>query len=115
MNPILKGVAVLSAVLMLSGCAALLIGGAAAGGYYVGKDERSAGEITDDGVITAAVKSRFIGDDLVKARNINVDTFRRVVYLRGTVDSAEARVRAIELARGVNNVARVVADELTIE
>ncbi len=115
MNPILKLVAVLTAGIMLSGCAALLIGGAAAGGYYVGKDERSAGEITDDGVITAAVKSRYIGDDLVKARKINVDTFRRVVYLDGTVESAEARERAIELARGVSNVTRVVADKLTIE
>ena len=115
MNPILRVVAVIVAGMMLSGCAALLIGGAAAGGYYVGKDERSAGEITDDGVITAAVKSRYIADDLVKARNINVDTYRRVVYLRGTVDSAAARERAIELARGVSNVARVVAEELTIE
>lgn len=111
----MKSIAVLTAVVMLSGCAALLVGGAAAGGYYVGKDERSAGEIADDGVITAAVKSRFIGDDLVKARKINVDTFRRVVYLDGTVDSAEAHERAIELARGVSNVARVVAEELIIE
>lgn len=111
----MKSIAVLTAVVMLSGCAALLVGGAAAGGYYVGKDERSAGEIADDGVITAAVKSRFIGDDLVKARKINVDTFRRVVYLDGTVESAEAHARAIELARGVSNVSSVVADKLTIE
>ena len=115
MNPILKIVAVVTTGFMLTGCAALLVGGAAAGGYYVGKDERTAGEIADDGVITAAVKSRFIGDDLVKARHINVDTYQRVVYLRGTVDSAEALERAIELARGVSNVTRVVADELTIE
>ena len=115
MNPMLRAVAILLATAARSGCAALLLGGAAAGGYYVGKDERTAGEIADDGVITSAVKARFIGDDLVKARNINVDTYRRVVSLRGTVDSAAARERALELARGVNNVARVVADELVIE
>lgn len=108
-------IALLASTVALSGCAALLVGGAAAGGYYVGKDERSAGEMTDDGVITAAVKSKFIGDDIVKARNINVDTYRRVVSLRGTVDSVAARDRAISLARSVDNVVRVVADELVVK
>ena len=109
-----SAIALLASVFLVSGCTALLVGGAAAGGYYVGKDERTTGEITDDGVITAAVKTKFIGDDLVKARNINVDTYRRVVSLRGTVDSAAARDRAIALARSVDNVARVVADELVV-
>ena len=115
MTPILKSAAAMLAVLALSGCTALLVGGAAAGGYYVGKDERSAGEIADDGVITSAVKARFIGDSLVKARNINVDTYQRVVSLRGTAGSVAERDRAIELARGVNNVVRVIADDLIIE
>src|SRR5690606_32620062 len=111
----LFALALLGSLFLVSGCTALLVGGAAAGGYYVGKDERTTGEIADDGVITAAVKSKFIGDDLVKARNINVDTYRRVVTLVGTVDSAAARDRAISLARSVNNVARVVADELVVK
>lgn len=98
----------------VSGCVPLLVGGAAAGGYYVGQDERTAGEITDDAAITTAVKTRLIGEEMVRARDINVDTHLRVVTLRGTVRNAEERRRAIELAENTRNVQRVIADELVI-
>lgn len=115
MTVMLRFCAALALALSVSGCVPLLIGGAAAGGYYVGKDERTAGEIADDAAITTAVKSRFVRDDLVRARDINVDTHRKVVTLRGSVRSEEARRRAIELAQQTGNVLSVVADELVIE
>jgi len=37
-----------------------------------------------------------------------VDTNLRTVYLTGTVESQEMRLRAEEIARGVKNVAAVV-------
>lgn len=113
----MKSIGLLALITMafaMSGCVPLLVGGAAATGYYVGKDERTAGEIADDAAITTAVNARFVRDDLVRARDINVDTFRKVVTLRGTVQTEEARRRAIELAQGASNVQRVVADELVI-
>lgn len=113
-NRFLTGLAVAAMAFSLSGCVALMVGGAAAGGYMVGKDERTAGEMTDDAAITTAVKARLVRDDLVRARDINVDTFRKVVTLRGTVQSEEARRRAIELAAGASNVQRVI-DELEIK
>jgi len=102
-------------VLSLNGCVAVLVGGAAVGGYYVGKDERTAGQIAEDATIVAAINARYVRDDLVRARDINVDCYMLVVTLKGRVRSAEARARAIEIARAVENVFDVVADELIVD
>jgi hyperosmotically inducible protein len=61
---------------------------------------------TDPGV-TTAVKAKFALDDTVKAYKIDVDTKDGVVMLSGTVDTAEARTRAVELARTTKGVSRV--------
>jgi osmotically-inducible protein OsmY len=61
---------------------------------------------TDAG-ITTAVKSKFAADDDVKAYQIDVDTNNKVVTLSGTVDTATAKTRAVEIARGTDGVANV--------
>lgn len=63
--------------------------------------------------ITTAVKSKLAADDTVKAYRIDVDTKDRVVTLSGQVDTAAAKARAVELARGVDGV-RDVVDNTTI-
>lgn len=65
---------------------------------------QSTGEYIDDTAITAKVKSAFVSDDTVKAREVKVDTFRGVVQLSGFVDSAAEKARAEEVARSVNGV-----------
>lgn len=110
-----KHAVILVLAALLSGCTALLVGGAAVGGYHVGKDERTAGEIADDGAITTAVTARLVRDELVLARDVEVNTFRKVVTLRGSVPSDEAWERAVELASGVDNVENVEAGELKIQ
>ena len=95
-------------LLQLGGCIAVVAGGAAAGGYYVGKDKRTLGEITDDAAITAKVKTRLIEAKDIKSLDINVDTYLKVVTLNGKVRSDNEEEHAIELARGVNGVKRVV-------
>ena len=91
----------------MTGCVPVLIGGAAAAGYYIGKDPRSAGEIATDSGITTRVKTSFIGDRYVDAFDINVDTFRGTVILEGTVPHSIARDQAERLARGVSGVQAV--------
>ena len=98
----------------LGGCAALVVGGAVAGGYVVGKDDRSAGVIVDDGTITASVKSKLIADKYVPARKVNVDTYEGAVTLRGTVPSYVARSQAEKLASDTNGVKSVV-NELKVQ
>jgi hyperosmotically inducible protein len=71
------------------------------------------GEAITDGWITSRVKSKFIGEDLLKDSDINVDTNDHVVTLRGTVMSPAARARAVAQAKEVEGVHRVV-DQLTV-
>jgi osmotically-inducible protein OsmY len=71
------------------------------------------GEVITDGWITTRVKSKFVGEDLLKDSDINVDTKDHVVTLKGTVMSAAGRARAVSEAKEVEGVRRVV-DQLTI-
>jgi hyperosmotically inducible protein len=66
-----------------------------------------------DSGITSSVKSKLIADEVVKARNINVDTHDRVVTLTGTVQSPVEESRAIEIARDTKGVADVV-DKMSV-
>jgi hyperosmotically inducible periplasmic protein len=113
MNDVIRLAGVVLCLGLLVGCAAAVVGGAAAGGYYVGQDERTAGEIARDAAITSTVNARYIQDDLVKARKINVDTHRGVVTLYGKVESQAVASRAVAIARGVDGV-RQVNSKLTI-
>ena len=113
MNRFFKVALVTIGIGLLGGCAAAVVGGAAAGGYYVGQDERSAGQIATDASITSTINTRYVQDDLVKARTINVDTYNGVVTLYGTVANQSVADRAIAIARGVKGVRQVVS-KLTI-
>jgi osmotically-inducible protein OsmY len=63
--------------------------------------------------ITTSVKAQFAADDLVKARNLNVDTVNHVVTLTGTVNSTAEETRALQLAKATTGVTNVV-DEIQI-
>ena len=91
---------------------AAVLGSTAIAGCASMDDERSAqtperqtaGEVVDDGVVTAKVKARLVDDPVTKAYQINVETFKGTVQLSGFVDSAEARSRATQLASAVGGV-----------
>lgn len=72
------------------------------------------GEAIDDSWITTKVHWFFMGEDLLKGSDINVDTKDNVVTLKGTVKSEAGRARAIQLARETDGVKRVV-DQLAIK
>lgn len=69
-----------------------------------GAGQQTAGEVVDDGVVTAKVKAKLVDDPVTKAYQINVETFKGTVQLSGFVDSAEARSRAAQLASAVGGV-----------
>jgi osmotically-inducible protein OsmY len=64
----------------------------------------STGEYIDDSTITTKVKAKLVQDDTVKARQVDVTTFKGVVQLSGFVDTAEQKSRAAELAATVPGV-----------
>jgi len=71
------------------------------------RTQKSAGEMVDDGVITAKVKAALIEDPMTKAHQINVDTYRGVVQLSGFVDDSKSKNRALEVTRNVGGVKEV--------
>jgi osmotically-inducible protein OsmY len=71
------------------------------------------GNEISDAWILAKVKSGFVGEDVLKGSDINVDCDKHVVTLRGTVPTAAARARALQIARQTDGATRVI-DQLTI-
>jgi len=68
---------------------------------------RRVGEVVDDASVTARVKTALIREDDVKARNINVQTYRGIVELSGFVDTQAMADRAVLEAQRVPGVAEV--------
>ncbi|HIL40029.1 MAG: BON domain-containing protein [Methylococcales bacterium] len=95
------------AVNVLSGCTVALVGGSAVGGYMIGEDDRKAGRIVDDAVITAEVKALFLGDSQIESFKISVDTHQGIVTLAGNVPSKRMINRAIELTRTVEGIEEI--------
>ena len=61
-------------------------------------------------MITTKVKAALINDPNVKAREVNVETFKGDVQLSGFVADPRDAQRAVELARGVKGVTSVKND-----
>jgi hyperosmotically inducible protein len=78
----------------------------------VGGDLSTGQEITD-ATITAEIKSALIADEVVKARDIDVDTLDGVVTLSGIVASHSERRQAEALARECEGV-RSVRNQLEV-
>ena len=114
MNKLLTAFIFLS-VFALNGCTTVLVGGAGAGGYAAGTDERPLGVIADDATITASVKTTLIKDDQIDAFDINVGTYRGVVTLHGHVKTSAQISRSIRMARTVSNVKKVVSKLVVIK
>jgi hyperosmotically inducible protein len=88
--------------------------GVKAGAGKTGDGAKKAGAEVTDGFISTTIKTRFMGDEALRGSDIKVDTDHHVVNLTGTVVSAAARAKAIEIAKSTTGVDRVV-DHLTIK
>jgi osmotically-inducible protein OsmY len=89
--------AVVLAVLLLVGCAAI-----------------TGRESPEDARITTEVQARLAADLLVRASAIDVNTSRGVVRLRGSVASEQERQRAIQLTQGVAGVQEIHVRDLMV-
>lgn len=99
----------LAALVSVAGCAPLTTGA------YADDERRTLGEVTDDLNITSAVTARLVRDDEVRARDIDVETRRGRVTLRGHVTTAALEQRAIDLAGGVPGVVAVTSRLVVLE
>ena len=70
--------------------------------------------VTEDAAITAKVKAAILAEPGLKTLQINVDTNGATVTLSGSVDNADLRERAKQIASSTSGVKGVV-DQLTIK
>lgn len=98
----------LAASLVLSSCTGMLLGGSSGGsGRPLGSDTRSTSQAATDNAISAEVRERLSGDNVVSRFPIRVQTVNRRVTLYGTVDSYAARDQAVRIARSVQGVGTI--------
>jgi osmotically-inducible protein OsmY len=91
--------------LSLSSAVLLTLAGCAGNGM-----QRSTGQYVDDKTISMRVKTALISDKEVKARNVDVETYKGVVELSGFVESRDEAERAVSLAQKVDGVKSVKDD-----
>jgi hyperosmotically inducible periplasmic protein len=68
---------------------------------------KTVGETIDDATITTRVKTALLNDPQVGGLRIDVDTFKGVVTLSGSVKTKEEEAKAIALARKISGVSDV--------
>lgn len=71
--------------------------------------KRSFGEVVDDNVIHTKLKTKLIKDKIVNAGQININVWKGVVTLKGTVDNQDQINRSIEMAEKQKGVTEVKA------
>ncbi|MFM2054647.1 MAG: hypothetical protein RL456_2684 [Pseudomonadota bacterium] len=104
--------AILAAALLTSGCAPLLVGGAAVGGALVATDRRSTGvQLEDQGLELKAAQR--IRATVGERSHVSVNSYNRQVLLTGEVYN-EADKAAIEQAVSRVDGVRSVVNDLTV-
>ncbi len=108
MNRDLMFVIALALTVLLQGCAAAVVAGAAGGAVSVAHDRRTTGRFIDDQTLELKV-GKLIGDEtaLDKKVRINVTSMNGIVLLTGEAQSAELRDRVLSLARSADGVRRI--------
>jgi len=104
MTPLIRNISAVFLIIILTtamGCAANL-------------PKESTGEYVDDAVITTKVKASILDQPTLKILEIEVETFKGAVYLRGVVASQANIDKAGEVARSINGV-RSVKNELRLK
>ena len=77
------------------------------------KVKETTGEVkgaVSDSWLTSKTKIALFADDRVKGRDVRIETVNGEVYLRGKVDSEEAKTAASEIAKSVEGVKSVKND-----
>jgi len=92
------------ALLLISGCTALVVGGGTTGGY---QDARKPEVVASDSAITTEIKGKYRADSGVSMFNIGIRTHSGIVTLTGTVATYVARDQAGRIAKASTGVTAV--------
>ena len=102
-----KFMAIIAASALMSGCAAVLIGGGAAGGYVAAKNHKEISQYSSDSWITSKVKTALFTQNGLRSGRIKVVTENSDVFLMGVVSEEQAKL-AVKRTRKVPGVQRVI-------
>ena len=103
---------VLAAATSLSGCAAVLLGGAFIGGSLVVMDRRSTGTQVDDESIELKSVNR-VNEVLGDRGRVSVTSYNRLVLITGEVPDAAAKAKVEQAVSRIENV-RGIVNELAV-
>lgn len=95
-------------ILILQGCAPLVVGGAAATGVAVSQDRRTTGTFVEDQAIELKVQQRIREIKALKEKiHINVTSFNTNVLLTGETTTEAAREQVVNVAKNTQKVSHV--------
>jgi osmotically-inducible protein OsmY len=103
---------VLAAASLLSGCAPLLVGGAAVGGVLMFSDRRTSGAQIEDQAIELKAMNR-VRDTIGDRGHVNATSYNRVVLITGEVQSDADRAAVEQTIARIENV-RSTINELAV-
>ena len=107
-TPLPQALGLLALCAALSGCAAALVGGAAAGAGAA-HDRRSFGAVIDDNAIELGAYDNLNKDkELALRTNVEIVSYNGTVLLMGEVSTPELKARAESKVREIDGVRRVV-------
>ena len=94
-------------LVILHGCAAVVVGGAAAGAN-VAHDRRTTGTfIEDEAIELKSLKAIFEDKEVYKQTHLNVTSFNTIVLVSGEAPTEELRQRVIQIVRNIDKVSHV--------
>lgn len=93
---------------LVSGCAALIIGGGTEGAVLAAQ-ERSTGDAVDDAGILLKIKTLYASNDVKDLlANVEVKVVEGRVLLTGNVNNSDSQIKAVTLAWQVGTVKEVI-------
>lgn len=88
----------------LGGCLLAAAGAGAEAGYVLTQEDRTAKETMQDQLLVSKVKSALIADSQISGLDINVDSFKGIITLKGVVKNNLDRQKAFDIASNVKGV-----------
>lgn len=82
--------------------------------YKSGEQQKNAGRVVDDSVITTKVKASLLKEEGFKGLKVSVETHKGVVLLSGFVDNSAQISRAEDIAKSIEGV-KSVKNALTVK
>ena len=98
---------------VLSGCAAVAVGGAGAAATSINDRRTTGAQIEDQSIELKAFQALNADEELKEQANVSVTSYNTVVLLTGETPTDAMRQRAVEIVKNVDKVTHIY-NELTI-